>query len=662
MSALSVATTTSKRAQVKNNSGVTPAGQCGAWVKEPGGGAFTSPNYPEKYPADRECVYIIEVHRPVLRGALLHRAVLGSVKFDHIEVRDGPFGFSPIIGRYCGQESPSYVPLPPDATLYIKFVADGELEAIGFSARYNFTQASSSSLAGYPAASPGRQPPSASPPPPSRTPPPPSARTPPPPSARRPSPPRRAAPERRGSPEAAVGPDAGGRPQIKPEERRPGLGGGEGPPGPPGFRDAPRPGVGAGAWKTEGAGPGGGAGGGGGGGYGGGGLALGSAGQSPSGSSLSVSSPSPFSPLSSGSAPDVWPGKPLRPAETDRDASVPGGPGNAERGEEEKPRSSSPSLGRNTDPTGKNPSMDSLSFPNADHPLRGPSVLPDGRAPPAGRGAESRGAESPAGGCRSGAEAPAAGGRGAARDLPQRSTVRRAMSDCSHLAVPGPLAESYPAPGNGSAANSPGVPPGVPRPHPPHGAVRRSLTVSDERAAGGVSVTMASTMSFRLTAAPSVPSSPPPRRHDDGGCETGVLLPVPPSVVPPVGGFHGNGPSVAVKADNKDKQEKDKQEKEKQEIQDKSLKSEKILKEEEVKAEKILKEEEGKVEKSLLDKNEKSGEKVDKPEKTDKDEKEDEKKTGEKKGEKGEKGGKAVAKSPTAAKGPPSPNGKNKRN
>ncbi|KAJ0058959.1 hypothetical protein NL108_003298, partial [Boleophthalmus pectinirostris] len=59
-------------------------------------------------------------------------------KFDHIEVRDGPFVFSPIIGRYCGQESPTFV-RSSGRYLYIKFVADGELEAIGFSARYNFT-------------------------------------------------------------------------------------------------------------------------------------------------------------------------------------------------------------------------------------------------------------------------------------------------------------------------------------------------------------------------------------------------------------------------------------------------------------------------------------------------------------------------------------------
>lgn len=63
-------------------------------------------------------------------------------KFDHVEVRDGPFDFSPIIGRYCGQESPSYV-RSTGRYLYIKFVADGELEAIGFSARYNFTEGES---------------------------------------------------------------------------------------------------------------------------------------------------------------------------------------------------------------------------------------------------------------------------------------------------------------------------------------------------------------------------------------------------------------------------------------------------------------------------------------------------------------------------------------
>lgn len=59
-------------------------------------------------------------------------------KFDHIEVRDGPFGFSPILGRFCGQQNPPMIK-SSGRFLWIKFFADAELESIGFSARYNFT-------------------------------------------------------------------------------------------------------------------------------------------------------------------------------------------------------------------------------------------------------------------------------------------------------------------------------------------------------------------------------------------------------------------------------------------------------------------------------------------------------------------------------------------
>ncbi|KAG7455460.1 hypothetical protein MATL_G00256910 [Megalops atlanticus] len=131
-----------KKTGVRNNSGVQPAGQCGTWVKEADGGIFTSPNYPDKYPPERECIYILEAAPKQCIDLYFDEKYSiepsWECKFDHIEVRDGPFGFSPIIGRYCGQESPSYV-RSSGRYLWIKFVADGELEAIGFSARYNFT-------------------------------------------------------------------------------------------------------------------------------------------------------------------------------------------------------------------------------------------------------------------------------------------------------------------------------------------------------------------------------------------------------------------------------------------------------------------------------------------------------------------------------------------
>uniref|UniRef100_A0A8D3B3L9 Microtubule-associated protein n=1 Tax=Scophthalmus maximus TaxID=52904 RepID=A0A8D3B3L9_SCOMX len=255
------------------------------------------------------------------------------------------------------------------------------------------------------------------------------------------------------------------------------------------------------------------------------------------------------------------------------------------------------------------------------------------------------------------------------REFPQRTTVRRAMSDCSHLSVPMVMAGTYPISIGGSPVMTPNVsnfammgsacPPRVPYPHV---AVRRSFTVMDGAEAAAAMATM---MSSQLMTSPILPSSPPPRRYH-GSCETNFLLPVPPPAGMSINSNQDNTLNTQVKSDNKDKQEKmdimsgkpekidafDKKEEQQKKDNgtDKNQKSEKILKDEE------------KMEKLNAEKNKanEKAEKVDKPEKTNKDErKEEEKKLAEKKDE---KGGKGTAKSSTGigSKTLPSPDSKSK--
>lgn len=58
-------------------------------------------------------------------------------RFDHIEIRDGPFGFSPLINRFCGGKNPGLV-TSTGRFMWIKFTSDEELEGLGFRIKYTF--------------------------------------------------------------------------------------------------------------------------------------------------------------------------------------------------------------------------------------------------------------------------------------------------------------------------------------------------------------------------------------------------------------------------------------------------------------------------------------------------------------------------------------------
>ncbi|XP_051236348.1 neuropilin and tolloid-like protein 2 [Dicentrarchus labrax] len=114
---------------------------CGTWVRNINGGVFTSPNYPTTYPPNKECVYILEaLPRQRIQLAFDKNYYIEpsfECRFDHIEIRDGPFGFSPLIDRFCGGRNPGLV-TSTGRFMWIKFTSDEELEGLGFRIQYTF--------------------------------------------------------------------------------------------------------------------------------------------------------------------------------------------------------------------------------------------------------------------------------------------------------------------------------------------------------------------------------------------------------------------------------------------------------------------------------------------------------------------------------------------
>lgn len=136
-------------------------------------------------------------------------------------------------------------------------------------------------------------------------------------------------------------------------------------------------------------------------------------------------------------------------------------------------------------------------------------------------------------------------------ELPQRTAVRRAMSDCSHLSVPTVITGTYPSGMGGPQVMMSNVPNFAlmgtacpPRAPYPHVGVRRSLTVTGGTEAAAAMATM---MSSPLITSHVLPSSPPPKRHH-GSCETNFLLPVPPPAAMAVNSSQDSKPNTVGKS------------------------------------------------------------------------------------------------------------------
>ncbi|XP_065577276.1 cubilin-like isoform X4 [Artemia franciscana] len=99
-----------------------------------GFGIISSPAYPAMYPANRDCVWTIYYRY----GYQLLLSVLDfqleshdRCSFDYLEIRNGKYATSPLIGRYCGTNIPPTIPSHGNQ-LYIRFVSDNSRSQKGF--------------------------------------------------------------------------------------------------------------------------------------------------------------------------------------------------------------------------------------------------------------------------------------------------------------------------------------------------------------------------------------------------------------------------------------------------------------------------------------------------------------------------------------------------
>ncbi|XP_068160694.1 cubilin [Antennarius striatus] len=115
---------------------------CGGTFTAPTG-SFSSPNYPNYYPNHRDCIFIIMM--PVNMQILLNFTTFElegsppSCSFDFVEIRDGGYETSPLIGKFCATQRPPVL-VSHSNYLWVRFHSDATVTRPGFSAHWDGTQ------------------------------------------------------------------------------------------------------------------------------------------------------------------------------------------------------------------------------------------------------------------------------------------------------------------------------------------------------------------------------------------------------------------------------------------------------------------------------------------------------------------------------------------
>ncbi|KAJ8318436.1 hypothetical protein KUTeg_003527 [Tegillarca granosa] len=110
---------------------------CGGEINKENG-QLTSPNYPDDYKPNKECIWKITVEERfsvALKFQSFEIENHDNCVYDYLEVRDGHEDNSPLIGRFCGYKLPEDIKSTGNK-LYVKFISDGSVQKPGFAASF----------------------------------------------------------------------------------------------------------------------------------------------------------------------------------------------------------------------------------------------------------------------------------------------------------------------------------------------------------------------------------------------------------------------------------------------------------------------------------------------------------------------------------------------
>uniref|UniRef100_A0A3B3QFP1 Metalloendopeptidase n=1 Tax=Paramormyrops kingsleyae TaxID=1676925 RepID=A0A3B3QFP1_9TELE len=98
-------------------------------------GTISSPNWPDKYPSRKECIWDITAtpgHRVKIFEIEQHQ----ECAYDHLEAFDGNSNKAAILGRLCGSKLPEPL-ISTGSRMYLRFISDASVQRLGFQATHS---------------------------------------------------------------------------------------------------------------------------------------------------------------------------------------------------------------------------------------------------------------------------------------------------------------------------------------------------------------------------------------------------------------------------------------------------------------------------------------------------------------------------------------------